>query len=112
MRLNFDRFARLHLSLMQSDRSHVSPPLIILGPTEGTLILTKGSLNEIELEGMLTEGTVFVRVPTKGTLFVRLSTEGSPTEGSPTVLSCGTAFGGPAVTRGLVDCWGRWCSSK
>ena len=91
---------------MQSDRSHVSPPLIILGPTEEALILTEGSLNETEFEGMLIEGTLSVRVPTEGTPTDGLMTKGSQTEESPTVLACGTAFGGPAVTRGLVVCWG------
>ena len=91
---------------MQSDRSHVSPPLIILGLTEGTLILIKSSLNETELERMLTEGTLFLRVLTEGTLTDGLPTEGSSTEGSPTVLSCGTAFVGPAMTRELYVCWG------
>ena len=89
---------------MQSDRSHVLPLLIILKPTEGTLILTEGSLIETKFDGMLTEGTLSVRVPTEGTPTDGLSTEGSPTELSPTVLSCVTEFGGSAVTRGLVVC--------
>ena len=91
---------------MKSDRSHVSPPLINLGPTEGALILTEGSLNKTEFEGILTEGTLSVRVPTDGTPTDKLLTEGSPTERSPTVPACGTAFGGAAVTQGLVVCWG------
>ena len=79
-RLKSDRFARQHLSLMQSGRSHVSPPLIIFGPTERTLIETEGSLNETEFEGMPTERTLSVGVPTEGTLSVGVPTEGSPTE--------------------------------
>ena len=64
-------------------------------PTEGTLS-----------ERVLTEGPPIDGLPTEG-----LPTEGFPTdvtlfEGSPTVLACGTAFGGPAVSRGLVVCWG------
>ena len=91
---------------MQSDLSQVLAPLLILGPIEGILILTEGSPNETEFGGMPTEGTLSVRVPTKGTPIDELSTEGSLTEGSPSLLSCGTAFGSPAMTRGLAVCWG------